>query len=85
MTLFLSLSADMVAESIKLISVNGGKNPDAGSAAVRNAYSKMDVLISLYETDKTDEAKQYVEEALKLFDETRDSEALAKFRERINN
>ena len=81
----LSLSADMVAESIKLISVNGGKNPDADSAAVRNAYSKMDVLISLYETDKTDEAKQYVEEALKLFDETRDSEALAEFRERINN
>ena len=81
----LSLSADMVAESIKLISVNGGKNPDAGSAAVRNAYSKMDVLISLYETDKTDEARRYVEEALELFDETRDSEALAGFRERINN
>ncbi len=73
-----SLLEDMVSESIKLIPINGGKTKK--DAAVRNAYSKMNVLLQYYLDNKAPDLKKRVESAMELFDAKRDEEALDYFR-----
>lgn len=74
----LSLCADMVSESIKLIPVNGGKTCD--DAAVRNAYSKMSVFLNQLSKAEVDiDKKMYASNVLLLFDEVRDKKAIEEF------
>ena len=79
--IYSSMLSDAVSESIRLIKDNLGTNKD--SAAVRNAYSKMDLLldraealddINLYET-----AKNRIAE----FDPERDLDMIAVFESRL--
>lgn len=77
----LSISAQMVADSVALIPENGGASKD--DAAVRNAYSKLNVLVNLAEEINSPSAWNYVENALSLFDENRDITEITGFRARM--
>lgn len=79
--IYSSMLSDAVSESIRLIEDNRGTNKD--SAAVKNAYSKMDVLLD--RAEKLDDRNLYetAKNRLSEFDRTRDADAIAAFESRI--
>ena len=79
--IYSSMLSDAVSESIRLIEDNRGTGKD--SAAVRNAYSKMDVLLDRAETINYRNLYETAKNRLSEFDPTRDGEMIAYFESRI--
>ena len=75
------LLSEMVSDSIRLFDDNMAT--DSESPAVKNAYSKMEVLINYVNNHPSEEGKTLVEKCLLLFDEKRDSENLMELRSLI--
>jgi CubicO group peptidase (beta-lactamase class C family) len=77
-----ALLADMVNEKFKLISEEETA-PTADHPIVKAAYSLIEVLFDRAETTKSDEDRQYAENAMKLLDEDRDAAEIKSLKKRI--
>ena len=79
--IYSSMLSDAVSESIRLIEDNRGTNKD--SAAVRNAYSKMDLLLDRAEALDDRNLYETAKNRIAEFDSERDSDMIAVFESRL--